>query len=128
MSKFFIALSLLFCLSLAAQADDAPPDHAPDHAPDHDRARAAVEAGRGQPLGRLLNKVAAGHPGKVLQVELEDESGRLFYEVKLLTPDGTVQELHYDAATLELVRTETGRRQNRKDGDEGGELAQRGRH
>ena len=35
----------------------------------------------------------------VLGVELEEEGGRVLYEVKVLRPDGRVRLLAYDAAT-----------------------------
>lgn len=42
--------------------------------------------------------------GEMLEVELEDEDGRLVYELKLLAPGGAVLELLYDAASGELIR------------------------
>ena len=97
---------LPFCLLLLPVLSQAESSVAPDH----ERARAAVESGRSQPLRRLLDKVAASYPGKVWQVELEGDEDHLSYEVKLLAQDGSLQVLHYDAATLELTRQETGRR------------------
>ena len=41
--------------------------------------------------------------GEVLEVELEEEHGRLVYEIKLLRPGGRLAELLYDAATGEPV-------------------------
>jgi uncharacterized membrane protein YkoI len=91
-----VALLLLtagsFAASAAAHADD-----------DHERVRAAREAGRILPLRELLARVEAEHPGEVLEVELEDEHGRLVYEIKLLRPGGRVTKLHYDATTGEPV-------------------------
>lgn len=66
---------------------------------DHERVRAAREAGRILPLAELLARVLPGQPGEVLEVELEEEHGRLVYEIKLLRPDGRLVELYYDAAS-----------------------------
>ena len=66
---------------------------------DHERVRAAREAGRILPLTELLARVLPGQPGEVLEVELEEEHGRLVYEIKLLRPDGRLVELYYDAAS-----------------------------
>ena len=72
---------------------------------DHERVRAAREAGRILPLKAILERVEAGQPGEVLEVELEDEHGRFMYEIKLLRPGGRLAKLHYDAATGEPVES-----------------------
>lgn len=71
---------------------------------DHDRARRAVEEGRILPLKEILARAEASHPGQLLEAELEDELGRLIYELKVLTKDGGVVKLYYDAGTGELLK------------------------
>lgn len=89
---------------LAAASLLAAPAARADGRGDHDRARAAREAGRVLPLRELLARVEADQPGsEVLEVELEEERGRLLYEIKLLAPGGRVREALYDAATGEPV-------------------------
>ena len=66
---------------------------------DQERALSAREAGRALPLARILERARRDVPGQVLGVELEDEGGRVIYEVKVLRPDGRVRTLAYDAAT-----------------------------
>lgn len=83
-----ILLALLGTTPLDVNADD-----------DHERGLAAREAGRAMPLAELIRRVEAESPGQVLEVELEDEHGRLVYEIKLLRPGGRVVELLYDAAS-----------------------------
>ena len=68
-------------------------------ADDQERALSAREAGRALPLARILERARRDVPGRVLGVELEDEGGRVIYEVKVLRPDGRVRMLAYDAAT-----------------------------
>jgi uncharacterized membrane protein YkoI len=70
-----------------------------DEDDDQERARSAREAGRALPLASILDRVRQSTPGVVLGVELEDEGGRVLYEVKVLRPDGRVRLLAYDAAT-----------------------------
>ena len=59
------------------------------------------------PLRELFARVHERFPGNVLEVELEqEEHGRRagwVYEVRLLTADGHVLKLLYDAASLELL-------------------------
>lgn len=70
----------------------------------HDRARRAVEEGRILPLKDILARAESAYPGRMVEAELEDEGGVMLYEIKMLTRDGRVMKLHYDAATGELVR------------------------
>lgn len=77
-----------------------------DHHPSWEEARQAVEAGRVAPLEDLLTRVAGQFEGRVLKVELEgggEDAGTWIYAVKLLTPDGQVWKLKYQAHRLELM-------------------------
>lgn len=64
---------------------------------DHDRARRSVQAGEVLPLRAILDKVANDFPGDVIETELEDEDGCLVYEIKLISPEGRVMKVIYDA-------------------------------
>jgi uncharacterized membrane protein YkoI len=61
-----------------------------------------------QSLDDLLARVRADFPGRILEVELEDEDEggeeAPLYEVKVLTADGHVLKLEYDAITLDLLK------------------------
>ncbi|MDI1284304.1 MAG: PepSY domain-containing protein [Reyranella sp.] len=85
---------------------------APVSASDHDRARRAVEEGRILPLREILARAQGAYPGQVIEAELEDEGGIVVYEIKMLTADGRVTKLYYNAATGELLKTKdrSGRR------------------
>jgi len=72
---------------------------------DHDRARQAVQSGEALPLRTILDKVAAEFPGEMIEAELEDEDGRLAYEIKLITPDGNVLKVYYDARDGRVLKT-----------------------
>lgn len=71
--------------------------------PDHERARAAVQAGEVMPLPTLLDKLQRSHPGTVLELELEQESGVWIYEVRLLQADGQLFKLKLDARTAQVL-------------------------
>ncbi len=75
---------------------------------DEDRQRAAelLKEGAIQPLDSVLDRARALHPGRVIEVELETERGRHFYEVELLDEDGQVWELKFDATSGVLVEEE----------------------
>jgi uncharacterized membrane protein YkoI len=93
---FALAAGLLLLGAGAARAGDD----------DHELARRALEEGRALPLAEILAKVKAEHPGKVLEVELETEDGRLVYDLKILTESGRVQELEVDAASGKIFKIE----------------------
>lgn len=106
MSALFRILPLLACLGAVfpAYADD-----------DHDRARQAMKAGLIRPLSEALEVLERAYQGEVLEVELEaleDEDWNpqgkegFVYEFKLLTPQGNVLKLYYDANSLELYAVE----------------------
>lgn len=79
-----------------------------------DPERAAAERGRGRivPLEQLLHLLAQQLPGRAVGVELEEDDGRMVYELKWLLPDGRRLELEIDAAdgrwlSLKGARLET---------------------
>lgn len=101
-----IALTAVMVLCVpcwsAAVADD-----------DQGRARDAAAAGKILPLPVIVERALARFGGSVLDVEYEDDDegehggnrgrARARYEVKLLTADGRILKLDYDAATGELI-------------------------
>ena len=103
----------LLAASLLAGLLTAPLAQASDK--DHERARQAVQAGQVLALPAVLKKLAATHPGQVLEVELEHErdrdrkqypeQGRWVYEIKLLQRDGQLIKLELDAKTAEVLRS-----------------------
>ena len=97
--------STLLLAALAALAALVPA-HADD---DEELARDALARGEILPLSEILDRVAADVRGELVGVELEraddgDDGVRLTYEIKVLSPDGDVTELYYDAATGDLLR------------------------
>lgn len=89
-------------------------------ADDQDRAREAVAAGRILPLATIVERAIARFGGTVLDVDYEDgdeeDGGRRRYEVKLLTADGRILKLVYDAATGDLVGQRGRQRERHREG------------
>lgn len=71
---------------------------------DHDRARRAVQAGEVVPLRTILDNVARDFPGDVIETELEEAHGAFIYEIKLISPEGRVMKLIYDARDGSLIK------------------------
>jgi uncharacterized membrane protein YkoI len=74
---------------------------------DHDD-RKTVESARERgdvlPLARIVELLRAqGMQGEVLEVELEDDDGRLIYEIYLLGDDGRRREIKVDPATGRIL-------------------------
>lgn len=99
-----IALSSLLAGALVAMPAIGRDD-------DHDRAREALKAGQVMPLRAVLERLEREYPGQVLDIEIEEEHGRLIYEVKLLQNDGRLIKLELDAKTATVLsRKDRGRR------------------
>jgi uncharacterized membrane protein YkoI len=110
-----LAAVLVYATLLAAPLAQAWADHDDEKA----AAEAALARGDARPVHELLQRVRSKFAGSVLKVELEheDDGDALWvYEVKLLTLEGDVLELAYDAATLELIGLE-GRHREQEDDD-----------
>jgi len=90
-TALIVALALLPIVPAAAGDDPA-----------QQTARRAVEQGRYVPLENVVRDAIRRHPGKLLEVELDDG----VYEVEILRADGVVVELDYDARTGKLLKTE----------------------
>ncbi|MEW5964087.1 MAG: PepSY domain-containing protein [Pseudomonadota bacterium] len=95
--RLLVAIAALVGASALASAD-AERD-------DHERARRAVVEGKARPLSEILAALAPSLDGEVIEVELESKSGRLVYELKVLSVGGRVREIYVDAATAEIVST-----------------------
>ena len=58
------------------------------------------------PFHRCVNAALAQKPGKVLEVELENEGGKEVYEVDIAGDDGKRWELTCDLATVKIIKVE----------------------
>ncbi len=66
------------------------------------------------PIQGLIKQVKEEFEGIILEVELEQEGVQWVYEVKLLTPQGNVLEVEYDAKTMNRLAVK-GRRDHLDD-------------
>lgn len=71
--------------------------------PDFEQAREAVERGRILPLAEVLARLHETQPGRVIEVDLDDEDGMMIYEAELATPDGRLIEVEIDAASGRIL-------------------------
>jgi len=94
--------AILYTTLLAGSLSAAGPTLRADD--DARRARESVNAGYFVPLETIIKHARSRHPGRVVEVELEDDE----YEIEILRGDGTKVELEYDARTGELLEEETG--------------------
>lgn len=70
------------------------------------KARTGVEDGQLVTLESLLAILEARHEGRFVEAELEDEHGRLVYEIEWRTPEGRMLEFEFDARTGVLLERE----------------------
>ncbi|MBC7832556.1 MAG: PepSY domain-containing protein [Hyphomicrobium sp.] len=78
--------------------------HADDVGPE--TAKRLLSEGRIKPLSEILDAVRSQVAGEMLEVELELEKTGYVYELKLLRPDGKVQEIEADAASGKILKIE----------------------
>ena len=71
---------------------------------DYERAQQLREAGEILPLETILEKLHSSHPGKVLEVELENEHGQVMYEIEILDDTGKVLKIKVNAKTGEPLK------------------------
>jgi len=74
---------------------------------DQDEALSLRQRGAILPLERLLDMALARYPGsKLLEAELEEKHGIYVYEFEVLTTEGVVRELKFDARDSRLLKDE----------------------
>ncbi len=72
---------------------------------DHDRAKILRERGEIRPLPEIIEKAQKEHPGQIIEVELEEEKGKIIYELEFLDQQGRVWEMKFDAKTGDLLES-----------------------
>ena len=73
---------------------------------DHERARSLLEQGKILSLSEIMKQNSARFPGKVLEVELEEEEGLIVYKIEFLDVNDVVMEMLVNARTGELISVE----------------------
>lgn len=84
----------------------APPVARADGDDDWEAARRAVEENRALPLSTIAPTVEARFAARLIDAELEEEDGRIVYELKLITGGGQLMEVYVDAATGTVIKSE----------------------
>lgn len=72
----------------------------------HDRARELMLQERIAPFETLRRQILQRFPGRIIDVELNDDDGLLVYEFTVLTAQGRVLEVKVDARTGALIEVE----------------------
>lgn len=93
--RFFALLLALFCSGLGARDLD------------QDEALKLRQQGVILPLEQLIGQALGRYPGsKLLEAELEEKHGVYLYDIELLTVEGVVRELKFDARDSRLLKDE----------------------
>lgn len=98
MTTFVSTLLLLALVPADTTANDAV-----SMSQQQQQARDSVRKGHFVPLEQVLEDALRRYPGKLVEVELEDDDE---YEVEILGADGVVMELEYDAVSGKLLNIE----------------------
>lgn len=102
--RLFFCLLTACALGIGSQADAR--HGRDDDEIGHEAARRLLESGQILSLEAILARIAESVPGQLIETELEYEDGRIMYDLKILRPDGRVQEVEVDAATGEILKIE----------------------
>lgn len=70
---------------------------------DHIEAKRLFNSGEIMALDDIMKIIRQTYPGKLLEVELEKEGGKIVYEVEILGADGIVREIYVDAKNGKLI-------------------------
>lgn len=98
MIKKFLKLLVIFGLTIpfAGIAKDI----------DQDDARALKQQGVILPLEQILQAAQHIHPGRVIEVELEQKRNLYIYEVEIADSNGQVWEMKFNASDATLLSDE----------------------
>ena len=96
-------LLVLLGSALACAAALAPGAHADN---DDKRIRRLQGSGEILPLEQIFNRARAVKQGRIVDTDLDEDDGRLVYEIELLDARGRVWEMKLDARTGKLIEIE----------------------
>ncbi|MDB6143130.1 MAG: peptidase [Pseudomonas sp.] len=97
-ARGYLSWSVAACLTLLCSTVDA-------RDLDQDEALTLRQQGVIQPLEQMIEQALRLYPGaKLLEAELEEKKGAYVYEVELLTAQGVVRELKFDARDSRLLK------------------------
>jgi len=70
---------------------------------DYIEARRLQDTGEILSLESILKNIRPTFPGRILEIELENEEGEIVYEFEILGDDGIVREIYVNAKTGKLL-------------------------
>lgn len=91
--SFILTLIVALGYSTYVSADD-----------DYIEARQLHDAGKILPLESILERLRKNNPGKILEIELEKENGKIVYEIEILDKNGFVKEIYINAETGDILK------------------------
>ncbi|MBX3578325.1 MAG: PepSY domain-containing protein [Rhizobiaceae bacterium] len=98
-----LLVGIMLSAATLAQADRGRGGHDDD---DSERARQGALSGEYMPLADLMKVVKAAYPGQIVETELEERDGAVYYEIYVLQADGRVIEVKVDARTGRILKAE----------------------
>ena len=78
-------------------------DEEKHEAQEHARVHSMAESNDILSLEQILHNARQQHAGRVLEIELEENHGSVYYEVEILDANGEVWEMNFDARSGELL-------------------------
>lgn len=96
-----LAVAVSVALASAALADGGKRDR-----DDADRALEGARSGELLPIAGLMKSVLAAYPGQIVETELEEDDGTVYYEFYVLRSDGRVIEVKVDARDGRILSAE----------------------
>lgn len=79
------------------------PALADDDRDDAERASRGARSGEFMPFARLAQMTLQRYPGRIVEAELDEDDGRILYEIRILRPNGRVLEVEIDARTGRIL-------------------------
>lgn len=76
------------------------------HADDMDRIRQLRSSDQVLPLSTILIRLEQQYTGTLLNVELEDESDSIVYEIEILGADHIIRQIKVDARNGHIIKSE----------------------
>lgn len=73
------------------------------NADDDDRARRLQRSGQILSLDQIFDNARTIRPGRILEVELDEDNGQYIYQLEVLDRQGRVWEMELDARTGQLI-------------------------
>ncbi len=98
-----IALALALAATMAVPSAFADKGEA-GHGETHEKLEEARKQGKIMPIELILKTLKEKLKGEILEIELDDKDGRLYYEIYYLDSGGRRIEIYVDAATGEILK------------------------